>query len=418
MAEVQEPFVCKPLDLLLPEATIMNYGSKTECVDLDIRKEFENYNVAGPSTKGEDLDETIISSELNSDQERTIYELRNVLDDSDQDYVPDSSSSETSDEEDVTDNHVPLTTNFQKKRTRWNKSDPFQWKKNLAKRQKVEAKAPQNIDCSKCRFKCTEKISLEKRMIICKNYWSCDFNRRKDFVLNNVISKVPERRRAKRTSMKKPREDSKSFFFYHNDTTVRVCKSFFIKTLAFRILGGGKLFSGNDKREKKEPHNKTKSEDYEKVKAHIESFPVMESHYTRKSTKRQYLDSKLTIAKMHFLYKQFCEKDDLVPISLITYRRIFCKNYNYSFYKPKKDQCQICMQYKSGKDKKKKELENIIYQTHVLRKEDCNAAKIKDKERALHDNTFLAPCLDVSADSERFIYVFLSSQIYEILSVH
>lgn len=121
----------------------------------------------------------------------------------------------------------------------------------------------------------------------------------------------------------------------------------------------------------------------------------MESHYTRKCTKRQYLDSNLTIAKMHFLYQQECEKDDTVPVSLITYRRIFCKNYNYSFYAPKKDQCQICMQYKTCKDLKEKEQLENNYQSHVLRKEDCNAAKIRDKERALNDNTFVCSTFDL-----------------------
>lgn len=294
--------------------------------------------------------------------------------------------------------------NPSKKRTRWKKSEPSQWKKNVSKRQKIEAKAPKPIDCSKCRFKCADKVSVENRLTICKNYWSCDFNRRKDFILNNVESKVPERRITNCNRKKKARNDSKSFFFQSAESRARVCKSFFIKTLciskeviehAFKNKGEGRLFCGVDKRGKKDPHNKTKPEEYEKVKSHIESFPVMESHYSRQSTKRQYLHSKLSIAKMYSLYKEVCVTDGSRPVSLITYRRIFCNNYNYSFYAPKKDQCQICMQYKTCKDvTKREELENN-YQSHVSRKEDCNSAKIRDKERALKENNFMCCTFDL-----------------------
>ncbi|CAG9772257.1 unnamed protein product [Ceutorhynchus assimilis] len=396
-AENEEISPCEPSVLQLPSLAV-NYDN--ECSSGN-RQVSEDNVIAGPSTKHRDIDQKM-SFELDSDHERTADELEGFFEDSDcsvkdRDYVPDSpdvSDSETSDEElhgePVNDDEAPTNNNTLKtpikKRTRWKKCDPSQWKKNVSKRQKIEAKTPKPIDCSKCRFKCMDKVSEDQRLIICKNFWSCDFNRRKDFILNNVESKVPERRRAK------------------SESRVRVCKSFFIKTLciskeviehAFKNRGEGRLFRGYDKRGKKEPHNKTKSEDIQKVKTHIESFPVMQSHYTRKSTKRLYLDSKLSIAKMHSLYKEECEKDSSIPVSLITYRRILCNNYNYSFYVPKKDQCQICMQYKTCKElEKKKQLENN-YQSHVLRKEDCNAAKIRDKERASKENNFMCCTFDL-----------------------
>ncbi|KAJ8940580.1 hypothetical protein NQ314_010658 [Rhamnusium bicolor] len=216
-------------------------------------------------------------------------------------------------------------------------------------------------------------------------------------------SRIPERRRQIPQSKKKPRSDSKAYFLITNSgTKARVRKKFFLKTLciskevvehAFEKKGTGALFIGEDNRGKKEPHNKTKPEEIEKVKMHIESFPVMESHYTRKST-RQYLDSKLTIAKMHSLYQEICEKEACKPVSLITYRRIFCQNYNYSFFKPKKDQCQICMSYKSRGLEKTAELESK-YRDHVARKEDCNTAKIKDKERSLKEKNLVCCTFDL-----------------------
>jgi hypothetical protein len=100
---------------------------------------------------------------------------------------------------------------------------------------------------------------------------------------------------------------------------IRVCKKFFLKTLAInqgnvestiKDAGDGGTFTGEDKRGKKEPANKTKPERVEFVKKHIESFPVIESHYTRKDTHRLYLNQSLSIRKMHQLYMEECERAD------------------------------------------------------------------------------------------------------------
>ena len=40
----------------------------------------------------------------------------------------------------------------------------------------------------------------------------------------------------------------------------------------------GGVFIGADKRSKHIPHNKTKDEDLQKVRQHIESFPAVEGH--------------------------------------------------------------------------------------------------------------------------------------------
>ena len=106
-------------------------------------------------------------------------------------------------------------------------------------------------------------------------------------------------------------------------------------------------FVGEDKRGKRTPSNKTPEEDLHHVRRHIESFPITESHYTRKDTKRKYLDQKLSIAKMYALYLDHSKNQDppLKPVGEMTYRRIFCKEYNLSFYHTKKDQCSKCAHY-------------------------------------------------------------------------
>lgn len=81
----------------------------------------------------------------------------------------------------------------------------------------------------------------------------------------------------------------------------------------------------DDKRGRRAATNKTCIAVVTDVKKHIESFPTMDSHYRRKSTKRKYLDPNLSIAKMHALYTEDCKSQNKQCISQITYRRIFVR---------------------------------------------------------------------------------------------
>ena len=53
-----------------------------------------------------------------------------------------------------------------------------------------------------------------------------------------------------------------------------------------------------DMREKKQNNVKYDEETVNIIKSHIKSFPVMESHYSRESSKGQYLASNLNVRKM------------------------------------------------------------------------------------------------------------------------
>lgn len=46
----------------------------------------------------------------------------------------------------------------------------------------------------------------------------------------------------------------------------------------------------------------------ETVRQHINSFPRVEAHYCRKDTKKEYLDSELSLAEMYMLYKVTVDK--------------------------------------------------------------------------------------------------------------
>ena len=119
----------------------------------------------------------------------------------------------------------------------------------------------------------------------------------------------------------------------------RVCRDFFLKTLyisngplntMYQKANDSEMFSSSGFRGKHPPANKLTSVELQKIKNHIERFPLTESHYCRKSSQRMYLDSKLSIAKMYSLYEELCVNHNEKPVRKTTYKRIFCKECNYS----------------------------------------------------------------------------------------
>lgn len=70
---------------------------------------------------------------------------------------------------------------------------------------------------------------------------------------------------------------------------------------------------------------------------HIDSFPVMESHYCRAESKREYLEEGLTISRMYKMYKEDIGEPGGLNVSEYMYRHIFNTERNLGFFIPKKD---------------------------------------------------------------------------------
>ena len=69
----------------------------------------------------------------------------------------------------------------------------------------------------------------------------------------------------------------------------------------------------------------------------------MKSHYFRQSTDRDYLNHDLNITILYSRYKDSC----VYPaVKLSYYRALFNSKFNYAFNKPKKDLCDLCVEYR------------------------------------------------------------------------
>jgi len=314
---------------------------------------------------------------------------------------------------------------FPKKPSRWRKKNPELYQRNIQKKKKahglayktyrgaprsatVPAKAPQKSNCSKCRFKCNMNFPDDTRQAICSDFYKMgDYSRQKDYVASHVVEVKPK---YKLVSSQKPHKISRAYYLSANGLRHRVCSNFFVKTLDLKLRAVQKFCSVNresgavgsapDRRGKHCPSNKTAQWKTDLIQEHINLFPTMESHYCRSTTKRQYLDSKLTIPKM---YEQFCpffekklpagETDREVPSENV-YRNIFCTEFNLGFFVPKKDQCVVCSQKKQYEGDPQK---MAMLQEHLRQKDRAQAEKRHDKAIAGKDDSCLLATFDMQS---------------------
>ena len=148
----------------------------------------------------------------------------------------------------------------------------------------------------------------------------------------------------------------------------KVCKPMFINTLG--IKKGVDIAMAKRSKEniaESDGRGKGSSKSLEPtmvqdIKSHIQRFSCVPSHYCRADTERKYLDSCLNLATMYRMYIKWCRENGRPEAKLFTYRNIFKDNYNLGFYRPKKDQCPICVAFNSEVNPTEKMLQD--YEAH------------------------------------------------------
>ncbi|XP_071480958.1 uncharacterized protein [Diadema antillarum] len=306
------------------------------------------------------------------------------------------------------DNMHEVQDSQSEKRGRKRKRNPEEWKKRQQSRKRnrgeeyvvrnktIPARKIGKKCNTKCPHKCFSKFSDEDRKTLFEDYWKTgSYTRQRDFI-HHHISRSKAIPRKKRKSQKRVRH----MYKYHLPLTSqreRVCKHFFLSTLGI----GSKLieytlkkyegpFAREDRRGKLPSVNKTSEEDVKKVCEHIDSFPVVESHYCRASSKRKYLDPSLSVSKMYAMYESSVSK----PVSFAVYRNIFNSQYNLGFHHPKKDECNTCASFNNSTPEER-EVKEQNYKKHIAEKESAREEKQRDKERAKIDPIFSSFTFDL-----------------------
>ncbi|KAG4065134.1 hypothetical protein HA402_007531 [Bradysia odoriphaga] len=251
-----------------------------------------------------------------------------------------------------------------KKLTRKRKRNCDKWKRNVAKMNRQSGQLYKNCrgaiqpgrhvktkGCSNpslCPYKCSTKITSAGRQSIFDSFWALSDDNKRHFYVANVKRRRCIRQRTEAVSSQK----SFNFYYYFNymDEDVQVCQQFFNNTLnispgrVYYYFGQNKnkvTITPGVSRHGKHPKKVLSIEQKQGIRDHINRFPVVESHYCRQNTNKNYLNQGLNLSIMYRLYTE----DTANPAKLSAYRNIFNYEFNLAFFRPKKDRCDKCMAF-------------------------------------------------------------------------
>ncbi|XP_075987741.1 uncharacterized protein LOC142984195 [Anticarsia gemmatalis] len=238
-----------------------------------------------------------------------------------------------------------------------------------------------------CKMNCGSKFtSSERQDLFDKFYKLSDREHQWMYIIKHTTTENIKRMTLER---KNNRTQTIKYFFSLNQVQVFVCKIFFLNTLSiheqmvytalekFKTEESITDFRGKHNNRPRKMSSVTESS----IEKHISLFPKVESHYTRKSSTREYLSQDLNISKMYRLYTGWFPQQNFVDAKMATkrqYETTFNTKYNYSFFKPKKDYCSTCFVYEQSSPSEKQALEES-YRRHLHRKETIRQIKNEEK---------------------------------------
>lgn len=308
------------------------------------------------------------------------------------------------------------------------KANPKQWactqakvlrnsgKTYTTKNKKIKPERSIKPACGdKCKLKCTGKITDLQRKELFDGYWAmADLQRQREYILRHISTVTP---RYSYKVHESKRGNNNAYYVTVENERIRVCKKYFkatfdisdrpIKTVVEKTKMCGALEL--DKRGKHDKHHSVDPALKDGIKKHIDSIPKIESHYCRADTSRVYIDGGKTIADLHRDYVSACNSKGLPSANYIMFYNIFTREYNISFFQPKKDQCEDCTSYANASEEEKSELKEK-YDQHLKEKNLAREEKDDDKKHtpdncivSVYDLQAAMPC--PRGDVSNFYYI-------------
>lgn len=293
--------------------------------------------------------------------------------------------------------------------SRKRKKNVEEWKSNLKKKQRncgeeyekksgeIRRKRELKPGCGKtCRNKCQSAITQEERTKIFHCFWQMGCLEKQREYLTKVVSREGKKT-AKLCESKQKRNWTFKYYLKIGDKDIKVCKKMFLDTLdiservVFTAIGKLTDLGVCESEKRGKCSGRGLSEEKERIKQHINSFPRLESHYARKDSRREYLESNLSILKMYEMYIDSRKKEGcLKPASERTYRDVFNNDFNIGFHKRMKDRCDTCTAYENTKSTESEE-----YKEHRRLVEESRLFKSKIKDGLLGDQSKCAAVFDL-----------------------
>ncbi|XP_067681124.1 uncharacterized protein [Haliotis asinina] len=356
-----------------------------------------------------DPDYEIVTSELESEEEaNNVMVEKNVT--AQQTATSDHNNNEISEENPV-ESSIPASDEGRSRKRKRNKNNR---KKSIRKRmrqsgkeyvsesgRKVTAKNVKTTkDCQgKCKFKCAQKLSPEQRQKTFQSFWNLSDSEKSHFYSKTINR---EQKKRSRVDGQNSRTFAYAYHLFNGNDKYRVCKEFYLTTLSIsqrrvsyffenKVDPNTNVPTGGDCRGKS-TRDRIPPEQKQGVRDHINSFPRVESHYCRASSRKEYLAQNLSLSTMYRLYREKCQLESRTAVLIHTYRNIFNQEFNLTFHVPKKDRCDRCEEYnmKSKHDDVDEEL-RAEYLAHFQSK----VATKQERDRDREDREKLVVCFDL-----------------------
>lgn len=246
----------------------------------------------------------------------------------------------------------------------------------------------------KCSFKCRENFTDLQIIDTHKSYYKLTQKDKLGFLLNFTD-------RVECTQSKKHVFMFRYYFPNRESQKIRVCKNFFLSCL---VISQNPVYNVHnnknpvsltppDEQRGKQSYSKIPNERKAFAYEHINSYPTVQSHYCRADTNKKYLTSDLNISKMYDQYVSVCLAQNKIPVEKHMFRDIFNTKFNLGFFSPKKDLCEICVEFdtlsKTGltdSDKIKR------YENHITSKDMMRIERDNDK---IIDSITAVVCFDL-----------------------
>lgn len=270
----------------------------------------------------------------------------------------------------------------------------------------------QSVLCKKAKNRFCDTFNPQDRKQIFLNFWKMSWDMRKVYVTTLV----------KATTTRRPKEDSSSrlltfeYYLKKGSENLRICKKMFLSTLDLKewmIKNWINQATNNMIKSSYDIAMPSKSRlpvelkrALEVLNTFLDQLPKLESHYCRLSTQRLYLEPLFqTKTDVYQLYKDYCNDNHAKALSLIHFKKQM-KIKNIFIHKPKKDQCDVCIGYKT------KNISQEDYETHIKRKDEARQEKETDKKIAMEMENKEIAVLTMDLQSVKLAPVLQASAIY------
>ncbi|KAF4529623.1 hypothetical protein B566_EDAN017069 [Ephemera danica] len=249
------------------------------------------------------------------------------------------------------------------------------------------------MDCKKyCKKRQCDALSEADRREIHTFFWSLNWKQRELFVCESV-EKLDTK---KHSSPQLPRQKTQRLYYLKKDSRrVLVCPKMFCSTISMNERTIRRWtekdrpvpVEGSPRRVVVSRPNKTAR--VEHLAQFLQKLPKIPSHYCRRNTSRKYLEPPWrTMREVYDHYVANAERKGLKPVSISTFKREW-RNQKISVYRPRKDECDICVSFKTGN------LSQEEMNKHTEKKNDARHYKNFCKDHPSKDVLVLA--VDVQA---------------------